>query len=348
MGFSFEHQALLALLGLVPLLALFYGWVRARKRRLLESFARAGVLRALLPSVSPRRQTAKAGLMIAAFALAFFSLARPQYGRIERQTQRKGVDVFIAIDTSDSMLTRDVAGGIAGSRLDRAADQLKGLIRKLQGDRVGIIAFAGAAFVQCPLTLDYGLAQRILDSVGPETVPVKGTALGEAIRIAAHNFESNELGHKVLVLLTDGEDQGSDPIEAAAEAAEDGIIIYAIGIGSERGAPIPLSGGGFKEDEEGHKVNSRLDFQTLIKIAQTTGGSAILGLESGYKEVDTIYEDIQSIEKKLLSSTTHSLFRERYQYFLLPAILCVIAEMAMGDRKRTKRANAPGEGSHVS
>jgi len=330
MGLRFEHPHALGLLLGVLLLAAFLLWTGWRKRRLLARFANVAVLGRLLPSVSAGKQAAKAALLLAALALAVFSLARPQYGAVEQRIERKGIDLFIAIDTSASMLSQDVPP----NRLTRAAEQLKGLIRKLSGDRVGIVAFAGAAFVQCPLTLDYGLAQRILDTVGPDSVPVVGTAIGDAIRVATRNFERNELGHKVLVLLTDGEDQGSDPLSAAQEAAKEGVVIYAIGIGSEQGAPIPLAAGGYKEDKEGHKVNSRLDFETLKKIAQATGGSAILGLESGFREIDAIYADIQTIDKKRLESSTHSLFRERYQHFLLPAILLLAAEMWISDRRR--------------
>ncbi|MCX7016996.1 MAG: VWA domain-containing protein [Candidatus Sumerlaeota bacterium] len=339
MGLRFEHPQWPALLLLAPLLAGFLGWRQWRKRRLLARFADVELLGRLLPSVSRAKQLAKDGLLLAGFTLAAFCLARPQYGAVERRVERKGVDLFIAIDTSASMLSKD----IPPDRLTRAKEQLKGLIHKLKGDRVGIIAFAGAAFVQCPLTLDYGLAERILDTVGPDTVPVPGTAIGDAIEVATRNFEQNELGHKALVLLTDGEDQGSNPVNGAQEAAKDGVIIYAVGIGSEQGAPIPLSTGGYKEDKEGHKVNSKLDFETLKKIAQATGGSAILGLESGFKEIDAIYEDMQSIEKKRLESLTHSLFRDRYQYFLLPAIMLLTLEMLMGDRKRRPKAAARTE-----
>jgi Ca-activated chloride channel family protein len=331
---------MLSLLALAPLAGAFLLWTYWRKRRLLTRFAQAETLGRLMPTVSRARQAVKAAFIICAIALVGFSLARPQYGSVERQIQSKGVDLFIAIDTSESMLSQD----IPPSRLSRATDQIKGMIRKLKGDRVGIIAFAGAAFVQCPLTLDYGLAQRILDSLGPETIPVKGTALGEAIRVAAHNFERNELGHKALLLLTDGEDQGSDAVEAAQAAAEEGMIVYAIGIGSEKGAPIPLAGGGFKEDRDGKKVNSRLDFETLKKIAMATGGVAVRARESGFLELDAVYEHMQSIDKKMQRSATHSLFHERYQVFLLPAIVFLMVEMLMSDRRRRRVLRSAEEG----
>ncbi|OPZ20430.1 MAG: photosystem I assembly protein Ycf3 [candidate division BRC1 bacterium ADurb.BinA364] len=342
MGLRFEHAEWLSLLALVPLIGLFMLWTARRKRRLLQRFAADETLSRLLPSVSAKRKAAKAALLLGAFALAFLALARPQYGSIEQKIQRRGVDLFIAIDVSDSMLAQD----IKPDRLRRASEQLKGMIRKLKGDRVGIIVFAGAAFVQCPLTLDYGLAQRLLDTIGPDSSPVKGTELGEAIRLAARNFELNEMGHKVLLLLTDGEDHGADAVEAAKAAAAGGVIIYAIGIGSREGDLIPLPGGGFKSDKEGHKVNSRLDFETLTKVAAATGGKAVLARESGFMELDAVYDDMQAtVEKKQLESATHSRFRERFQYFLLPAIVFLLIESLMSERRRRPRGAERSSGA---
>ncbi len=299
---------------------------------MLERFAHPAPLAKLTASVSPAKRRTKAVFLLIAAGLGVFSLARPQYGYVERPITRKGVDLFIAIDTSDSMLAND----IYPTRLARAQDQLKQLVRKLKGDRVGIIAFAGEAFVQCPLTLDYGLAQRILETGGPETIPVKGTAIGDTIRTAMSNFEENEIGYKALVLLTDGEDSGSDPLKAAEDAAKAGMTIYAIGIGTELGVPIQQGPDGVKRDAEGHAVNSRLDFGTLQQIATTTGGTAIRATESGFLEIDTLYEIIQGLDKKDLQSVTRSLFQERFQYFLLPAILCLSGYFFINDRRGAK------------
>ncbi|HQH11401.1 MAG TPA: VWA domain-containing protein [Candidatus Sumerlaeota bacterium] len=332
---NFGNQiALYGLFGL-PALVLFYVWVFHRKNNLLARMGELELIKRLLPTVSRAKQIAKAALLIFAISLLIFSLARPQYGSIERPITRKAVDIFIAIDTSISMMAQD----IQPNRLARAKEQLKGLIHRLKGDRVGIITFAGTAFVQCPLTLDYALAQNILETINTDSVPVPGTAIGEAIRVATKSFEQSALGERVLVLLTDGEDHETDPLGAAQEAAKSAVKIYSIGIGSEKGEPIRLADGSFKQDSQGHVVNSRLDLILLQKIAQQTDGKTIKANPTGGLELDVLYADIGLIQKKTLRSQTYTIYEERFQYFLLPVILLLVIEMLMGDRRRlgTKR-----------
>ncbi len=315
----------------LPFVVLFFVWVFKRKKRLLSRLGSWDLVQRLIDSTSRSKQVTKVMLLIIAIGLLLFSMSRPQYGSIERPIRRKGVDIFIAIDTSVSMLAQD----IKPNRLARAKEQLKGLIHRLRGDRVGIITFAGTAFVQCPLTLDYGLAQNILDTVEVDSVPVQGTAIGTAIHTATKAFERSAKGEKVLVLLTDGEDHDTDPIGAAKQAAKEGIKIYSIGIGSEKGEPIRLPDGSFKQDTEGHTVNSRLDLALLQKLAQITGGKTIKANPKGSLELDAIYSDIGLIQKKPLRSRTYTIYEERFQYFLLPVILLLIIDMLMSDRKRT-------------
>ena len=320
----------------VPFLALFYLWVFHRKRKMLSRIGEWRLIRHLTNSVSTRKQKLKAILIVVAAALLIFTLSRPQYGSIERPVVRKGVDIFIAIDTSLSMLARD----IKPTRLDRAKEQLKGLVHRLKSDRVGIITFAGTAFVQCPLTMDYGLALDILDTIDHESVPVEGTAIGEAVRAARKAFERSGKGERVLVLLTDGEDQETDPIGAAREAEEAGIKIYSIGIGSQKGEPIRLPDGSLKRDSEGHIVNSKLDLGLLKEISRITGGKTLVANPKGGLELDAVYKDIGLMEKETLRSRTYSIYEERFQYFLLPVIILLIIEMILSDRKKRKRISS--------
>ena len=197
---QFGRPELLSLLLIVPVLGVFYYFAFRRKHTLLERFARIAVLERLLQQVSFKRQYVKIALMLVSVALVAFSLSRPQYGAVERPVQRKGVDFFIAIDVSKSMLAQDMTP----NRLERAKDQFKSLLGRLEGDRVGIITFAGTAYVQCPLTLDYGIARTILETVDEKSVDVEGTALGEAIRVATDAFCRAGSESKVLLLLTDG------------------------------------------------------------------------------------------------------------------------------------------------
>lgn len=326
----FGNQTVLYGLFGLPFIVLFYVWVFRRKKSLLSRMGAWELIQRLIASTSRAKQILKAALLAFGIGLLIFSLSRPQYGSIERPISRKGVDIFIAIDTSLSMMAED----IAPNRLTRAKEQLKGLIHRLKGDRVGIITFAGTAFIQCPLTLDYGLAQNILDTINIDSVPVQGTAIGEAIRNAARSFERSAKGEKVLVLLTDGEDHETDPEGAAKEAAREGIKIYSIGIGSEKGEPIRLSDGSYKRDKEGHTVNSRLDLVLLQKIAQLTNGKTIKANPTGGLELDAIYEDIGLLQKQTLRSQTYTIYEERFQYFLLPVILILILETLTNDRKR--------------
>ena len=338
----FEHDKVLFLLFALPLLGLFFWWVMQRKRRLLERFAGVKVIERLIETTSRRKQIAKMAGLGAAIAFIILALARPQWGAHSRPIEKKGVDVMIAIDTSRSMLARD----IPPNRLTRAKQELRGLIRRMRGDRVGIVVFAGTAFVQCPLTLDYGLAMDILDGVNEQTVPVQGTAIGTAIRMSTQAFRraSSEDAkfdqtkiRGVLVLLTDGEDQGTDPLAAADEAAKEKIQIYTIGIGTPEGNPIP-EGVSHHKDTEGNPVNTRLNAETLEKVALKTGGKYIEGKPSGELELEEVYSSISQLDKRLQESKTYTIHEERYGWFLLIAALLLAWELAQNDRRRIPAA----------
>ncbi len=335
---QFDSPHVLALIpAAAAVLGLFYLWVLKRKKSLLERFANHAIAPKLMRGVSRGRMHAKYVLLVAAILLILFSLARPQYGTQERPLRRRGVEVLIAIDCSMSMLGED----IKPNRLDRARGQLRGLVQRLEGDNVGIIAFAGVAVIQCPMTSDYAMALNLLDSLQVDSVPVQGTAIGAAIRKAVSTFKKTSHGQKVLVLLTDGEDHESEPLKAAEKAAEAGVVIYAIGIGSTRGVPIPLPEGGYKE-AGGGKVNTRLDFETLRKIALTTGGKAIKANESGDLELDEIYKGIAALKEDDLKTTSMTLRIERFQYFLFLAIIALTVEMLLGQRKRKIQIQGAG------
>lgn len=321
---------------LVPVVILFYVISFRRKRKSLGTFGSLELMAKLIPTVSRRKQRLKAILVIVSLSFLLFALARPQYGKKLRMMKRKGVDIIICMDTSKSMLAED----IKPNRLERAKHELSSLIDKLKGDRVGIVAFAGDAFLECPLTLDYGAAKMFLDILDPDIIPVPGTAIGKAIRVALRGFSQKERKYKVMVLLTDGEDLMSDPIKVAKVAAQEGVRIYTVGIGSPQGAPIPLRDDKgrlleYKKDRKDQTVMSKLDELTLKKIALLTDGryyrSTIRGME-----LDRIYEDISKLERKELKSRQYSQYEDRYQYFLLVAILALMAEGLLSDRRRKK------------
>ena len=239
---------------------------------------------------------------------------------------------LIVIDVSESMLAEDVKP----NRLERAKREVIDLIEMLEGDRIGLIAFAGTSFVQCPLTLDYGACKMFLDYIDTDLIPVPGTAIAEAIRTSLKSFNKRERKSKALILITDGEDHEGEPIDAAKEAKKEGIKIFTIGVGREGGAPIPLKdgSGGFKKDRKGDMVITHLDEITLQKIALETGGSYVRSV-TGDMDLDKIYQEgiKQHVEQKHLKSTRKRRWEERFQWFIFFALLFISVEFFVSERK---------------
>ncbi len=333
----FAHEQVLYLLVLIPLLVVFYVLAFRWKRRAMERFGHLPLLQKLAANTSRRRQVLKAVLVVLAAGLMVLSLARPQVGTKLEEVKRSGVDIVVALDVSLSMQAEDVKP----NRLAKAKREIQQFIARLEGDRIGLVAFAGEAFLQCPLTLDYGAAEMFLDIMEPSLIPTPGTAIGEAIAVAMKAFEQKERKHKVLVLVTDGEDHGSDPVEMAKQAAREGIVIYTIGIGSVEGVPIPVYDQrgqliDYKKDRSGQRVTSRLDEITLQKIAQETGG-AYYRATGGAMELDKIYERIAKMEKKELGSLRFSQFEDRFQYLLGMLLVLLIVEPLIPERRTPRR-----------
>ncbi len=332
--FRFFHEHLLWLLVLVPGLAVFFWAAFRRKRRDLERFGNPSLVALLTASVSRNRQIWKTVLAAAAVFFLVLSLARPQFGTKLRTVKRVGQDIVVAMDVSQSMMAED----IKPNRLEKAKHEIASMIDKFEGDRVALVAFAGKAFVQCPLTLDYGAAKMFLDAMIPDLIPVPGTAVKAAIEESIACFSGQERKHKVLVLITDGEDHAGDPVEAAKEAAKQGVVIYTVGLGSPDGVPIPTGEGpaGFKKDRGGQVVMTRLDEVTLEKIALETGGKYYRATPAEV-ELDRIYEEVRKMEKKSLSSMQYTQFEERFQIPLAIAIFLLILEAVIPERRRVKK-----------
>ena len=291
----FDNLIYLHFLWLVPLLILFYVFVFQLKKKAIERFGSLELVQKLTLSLSRKRLFGKIALLLCSVFFVILSLAKPQIGTKLEQVKREGVNILIATDVSLSMTAED----IKPNRLEKAKHAVSKFIDLLQGDRVGLIAFAGEAFVQCPLTLDYGAAKMFLEIMDIGSIPTPGTAIGEAILLAIKSFDQRERKHKVLILITDGEDHAGEPLKAAEIAEKEGIVIFTVGVGSVTGDPIPLyneSGRniGFKKDREGQVVTSKLDELTLEKIALQTGGKyyRASGSES---ELTKIYDEIGKI-----------------------------------------------------
>jgi len=324
----------LNLILILPILVVFFIFVSMSKKRLLEAFGEPGIVDKLCLSKSISKERTKKILIFISTLFLILSLARPQLGTRLVMTRRYGVDILIAIDTSLSMMAQD----IKPNRLEKAKMEVSSFIDKLKGDRIGILTFAGDSFVQCPLTLDYNAAKMFLSIINTDMMPRPGTAIGRAIETAIKSFSKKERKHKVLILITDGEDHETDPIKAANKAKEEGVVIYTIGIGSKKGEPIPVVDEtgkvtGYKKDKNGEIVMSRLDETLLQKIALITDGKYYNATPSEF-ELDKIYEEINKMEKKELSSRLFTQYEERFQYFLAVALVLMCIEFVITDKKR--------------
>ena len=319
---------------LVPLLIIFYIWAFRSKRRALATFAQQHLVPMLTSTVNWRGQKLKAMLGVLVAFLLIFALIGPRWGFQWHEVKRQGIDIMVAIDTSNSMLAQDVKP----SRLERSKLAIEELLDLLQGDRIGLIAFAGNSFLQCPLTLDYSAFAIALNAVEAGIIPRGGTSISSAIRTAITAFEGKAKKYKALILITDGEDHKGDPVKAAEEAAEQGIKIFCVGVGTREGELIPVvdedGNRSFLKDREGQVVKSRLDETTLQKIALTTGGGYVRasGVEYG---LDVIYnEKIATMEKRELESKLQKRYEERYQIPALIALGLLCLEAFLGERRR--------------
>ncbi|MBU1147795.1 MAG: VWA domain-containing protein [Candidatus Omnitrophica bacterium] len=320
---------------IIPALAIFFIFASINKKKAMDRFGDRSLVERLSMSKSAQKESASRILIVIIALFLILALSRPQIGTKLTMAKRQGVDVMIAIDTSSSMMAQD----IKPNRLEKAKLEVASLIDKLKGDRVGILTFSGTSFIQCPLTLDYNAAKMFLNIVEPGMMPKPGTAIGDAIEKATKAFVKKQRKYKILVLLTDGEDHQTNPIEAAKKAKKEGIIIYAIGIGTKKGEPIPLIDGsgsvsGYKKDKNGEVVMSRLDDATLQKIALITDGKYYHATAREF-ELDKIYDEISKMEKKELSSRLFTQYEDRFQYFLAAALILLCIEFVMGDRKRS-------------
>ena len=322
----------LFLLWIIPVMVIFYLYAFRKRDRLLALFCGKELVGELVPDFKKGRSRVKAFLALLAMTFGIVALTQPQWGFHWEEIKRVGVDIIVAIDVSESMLAEDVKP----SRLKRAKREVFDLIEMLEGDRIGLIVFAGTSFVQCPLTLDYGACKMFLDYIDTDLIPVPGTALADAIRTATASFSKRERKSKALILITDGEDHEGEPIEAAKEAKQEGIKIFPIGVGRKEGVPIPLRGGsgGFKKDRQGDMVITHLDETTLQKIALETGGSYVSSV-TGDMDLDKIYKEgiKQRIEQKQLKSTRKRIWEQRFQWFILCALLFIGLEFFVSERK---------------
>lgn len=321
------------------LLIILYKGIRSRRQQELQRFAASHLLGKLCGNVSPERRLIKKSFIIAAVVCCFVALARPQYGSKWIDVKRKGIDILFAVDTSKSMLAEDVRP----NRLKRAKFAILDFVGQLEGDRVGLMPFAGSAFLMCPMTIDYSAFESSLDAVDTTIIPRGGTDLATAIS-EAESILSNEANHKILVLITDGENLEGDVFKAAQAAAEKGMTIYSVGVGTSEGELIPLNRNGkagFVKDASGKFITSQLDETSLAKIAEITGGLYVPLGASG-EGLQTIYQEkLSLIPKEDLAEKRHKVPLERFVWPLGAAIVLLMFEFMVGGRKSTRSLRIP-------
>lgn len=327
----FANTIYLLLIPLVLLIPVGYAVQRRLRRNRLRRFGDEDLVRQLMPSYSGTKGWVRT--IITTVALFFFlvGLARPQIGAKLSEHEARGAEIMICLDVSNSMLAEDYSP----NRLDRAKLAISRIVDRLQDDRIGLIVFAGSSFVQLPITTDYVSAKMFLNTIDTQSVPIQGTAMGDAIFTALRSFSAQSEKSRAMILITDGENHEDDAVDAARQAAEMGVKVYTIGVGSAQGQPIPMDGDLLK-DREGNIVVTRLDESTLQQVAQAGGGAYV---HAGNEEfgLNPIIDDIRKMEDEEFSSVVFEEFDEQYMYFFAIAFALLVLEMLIGDRKWKKQ-----------
>ena len=327
--FRFEDPIYLWLLVLIPILALvrFISYRNQRKR--LRKFGDPSLLKELMPDVSRFRPSVKFWVLLGALALLIVMLARPQMGTKISQEKRTGIETIIALDISNSMLAED----IVPSRLDRSKMMVENLVDHFTNDKIGLIVFAGDAFVQLPITSDYVSAKMFLSSIDPSMMATQGTDIATAINMAVSSFTQEEGIGKAVIVITDGEDHEGGALEAAEEAKKKGMSVYVLGVGSTQGAPIPIPGtGDYMKDNTGNTVMSALNEEMCRQVAQA-GGGVYIHVENNSAAQQQLDNELDKLSKKETSTTVYSDFDEQFQAFGILALLLLIIEICIFDRR---------------
>ena len=328
----FAQAQYLLLILLIPLFFVFYALFRRGRNRKIAKFGNPELMARLMPE----RSRFKGWVRVSFFAVAWFffavGLARPQIGAKLKENNRKGAEIMIALDVSNSMLAQDYYP----NRLERAKLAISRLVDKLQGDRIGLIVFAGQSFVQLPITTDYVSAKIFLNSIGTESVPVQGTALGEAINTAIKSFSSEaqmQQDNKAIILITDGENHEDDAVAAARMAAEVGIKVFCIGVGSPEGKPIPYGpNGDLMKDKDGNIVVTKLNEKILEEVAIAGGGAYVRAANAEFG-LNPIIDELKQLQQQQFKSVVFEDFEEQYMYFFAIALVFLLLEFFVGNRR---------------
>lgn len=331
--FRFAHPDLLWLLIIIPLLILFYTVSVRRKKKAIAQFGSPELLETLMPLRSPKREIYKFLLILAVLFFIILGVAGPQFGSKLQQVKREGVELMIVLDVSNSMMAQD----IKPNRLQAAKQAISRMVEKLNNDKIGLIVFAGDAYVQLPITTDYSSAKLFLQSIDTDIVPVQGTAIGSAIDLAMKSFTPESETSKAIIIITDGENHEDDALVAARAAREKGIYVHTIGMGLAQGAPIPerRAPGEYMKDGAGNVIISKLDEETLKAIAKAGEGSFVRASAANVG-LNTLLDEINRMDKSLIEERVYSDYAEKYQYFLIAGLILLLLEFMILERKNKK------------
>jgi Ca-activated chloride channel family protein len=330
--FRFGNIEYLNFLIAIPVLLILLYYVFYSRRRAVKRYGNPEVLAELMPEASAGKSVLKYLLLLGALIFFVLGIARPQFGSKLREVKREGVEIIIALDVSNSMLAED----IAPNRLERAKQAISKLVDRLVNDRIGLIVFAGDAYVQVPITTDYVSVKLFLESISTQIVPKQGTAIGSAIEMGMKSFTPAENSSKALILITDGENHEDDAVQAARLAAEKGITVHTIGIGSPEGSPIPVYGPAgqksYRKDRQGEIVISKLNAKMLQEIAAAGNGIYIRSTDSRVG-LNAIFDEINKMEKQEMDAKIYSDFDERFQYMFGAGLILLLIEFLVLERK---------------
>ena len=329
--FRFAHTYYFYLLLLIPLFIAVFILFLVWRRKALNRFGARSVIQQLMPEFSNAKLILKFILVLIAYIFLVIAIAGPQTGSRLEDIKRKGIDLMIALDISNSMLAED----IRPNRLERAKQAISRLIDNLEGDRIGIVVFAGKAYMQLPITTDYAAAKMFLSTINTNIISTQGTAIADALEMAASSFGESK-NNKAIVIITDGEDHEGNVLEQTEAAVKNGISIYTIGMGSSEGSPIPIYNGnvqtGYKKDRDGNTVISRLD-ETLLQQMASLGNGIYVRASNSETGLQKIFDEINKIQKTEIESRQFSDYENRFQYFLAITLIFLIFELLVFDKK---------------
>jgi Ca-activated chloride channel family protein len=326
----FEHPYYFYLFALIPLLFVLYLLMARWKKRALLRYGDPEIVKTLMPDYSRKRLFYKFILLLFSFASLVLALANPQIGSRFEKVERKGIDIMIALDVSNSMLSEDVQP----NRMERAKQAVSNLIDHLTNDRIGLVVFAGKAFMQMPITTDYDAARLFLSDINPGMISPQGTAIGEAIDMCGTSFGESKKS-KAIIIISDGENHQDDAVNAAKKANDNDIMVYTVGVGSPEGGPIPMvvSGNntGYLKDKDGNTVVTKMNPEALQEISSTGGGVYVNG--NSTNSLQNVLDHIDKLEKSNIDSKVFSEYEDRFQYFLALSLLLLICEIFIFERK---------------